>query len=216
MKITYIGHACFCMSAKDGTRVITDPYDASVGLAMLPLHAELITMSHEHHDHNCEEMIVGAPKIARGPELAAAGGVTARVVRSWHDDAQGEKRGANFIRIFGIDGLKVVHMGDQGCMTDEDVLEAISGADVMMIPVGGFYTVDAQEAKAIIEAARPKCVIPMHFRTAHGNYSVIADHRAFLTEMGVEDAQPVEEFEIEEGSVPNGVLCMKPKADALC
>jgi len=216
MKITYIGHACFCMTAKDGTRVITDPYDASVGLAMLPLHAEMITMSHEHHDHNCEDMVEGKPQIVHGPELAAVGSVTARAVRSWHDDAQGEKRGANFIRIFGIDGLKVVHMGDQGCMPDEDVLEAIADADVMMIPVGGFYTVDAQEAKAIIEAAKPKCVIPMHFRTAHGNYSAIKDHTPFLAAMGAEDAQPMEEIEMEEGSVPAGVLFMKPKADALC
>ena len=119
MKINYIGHACFVLTAKDGTRVITDPYDASVGLAMLPLHADMITMSHEHHDHNCEDMIVGKPVIVHGPELSAVGSVTTRAVRSWHDDAQGEKRGANFIRIFNVDGLKIVHMGDQGCMPDE-------------------------------------------------------------------------------------------------
>ena len=216
MKIIYIGHACFAIEAKDGTRVITDPYDASVGLAMLPLYADMITMSHEHHDHNCEDMIVGKPQIVRGPEMACVGGVTTRAVRSWHDDAPGEQRGANFIRIFGVDGMKIVHMGDQGCMPDEDVLEAIAGADVMMIPVGGFYTVDAQEAKAIVEAAKPRCVIPMHFITAHGNYSVIADHRAFLMAMGAEDAKPVEEMEIEMGSVPEGVLFMKPKGDELC
>ena len=75
MKISYIGHACFMLTANDGTRVVTDPYDASVGMAMLPLEAELITMSHEHHDHNCEEMIVGAPRIVRGTEPAQAGGV---------------------------------------------------------------------------------------------------------------------------------------------
>ena len=215
MKITYIGHACFALTAKDGTRVITDPYDASVGLAMLPLEAELITMSHEHHDHNCEEMIVGQPQIARGPELAAAGSVTSRVVRSWHDDAQGEKRGANFIRIFSVDGLKIVHMGDQGCMPDEDVLEVIADADIMMLPVGGFYTVDAAGAKAIIDAAKPKCVIPMHFITRHGNYSVIADHRPFLALMGARDAQPVESIQFDETCPPTGVLFMKPEADDL-
>ena len=215
MKIRYIGHACFEITAKDGTRVVTDPYDPSVGLAMVPLSAELVTMSHEHHDHNCEDMLTGKPQIARGPELAAVGSVTARAVRSWHDDAQGEKRGANFIRIFNTDGLKVVHMGDQGCLPDEDVLEAIADADVMMIPVGGFYTVDAQEAKAIIAAAKPKCVVPMHFITAHGNYSVIADHCAFLAAMGAEDAQPVEAVQFDEDCPPKGVLFMKPEADDL-
>jgi len=216
MKITYIGHACFKLTAKDDTSVITDPYDESVGIAMLPLEADMITMSHEHHDHNCMSQIVGSPKIARGSELAQVSGVAARAVRSWHDDVQGEKRGANFIRIFSIDGMKVVHMGDQGCMPEEDVLRAIADADVMMIPVGGFYTVNAQEAKAIIDSARPRCVIPMHFITANGNYSVIADHKLFLALMGADDVQPVEEIEFDAGSVPEGVLFMKPAADALC
>lgn len=216
MKITYIGHACFQLTARDGVSVITDPYDESVGIAMLPLEADMITTSHEHHDHNCTSQIVGKPQIVRGPELAQVSGITSRAVRSWHDDAQGEKRGVNFIRIFGIDGLKVVHMGDQGCMPDEDVMEAIRGADVMMIPVGGFYTVNAQEAKAIIEAAKPRCVIPMHFITAHGNYSVIENHKPFLALMGAEGAQPVEQIEMNEGSVPEGVLLMKPEADELC
>ena len=216
MKIRYIGHACFEITAQDGTRVVTDPYDASVGLAMLPLCADLITMSHEHHDHNCEDMIEGRPQIVHGGEMAAVGSVTARAVRSWHDDAQGEKRGANFIRIFGIDGLKIVHMGDQGCMPDEDILEAITDADVMMIPVGGFYTVDAKEAKAIIDSAKPKCVIPMHFITAHGNYSVIKDHKPFLDVMNAQDAQPLEAVQFDETCPPKGVLFMKPEADGLC
>ena len=215
MKITYIGHACFMLTAKDGTRAAIDPYDASVGLAMLPLEADVVTMSHEHHDHNETCMIEGEPAIVRGPELAAVGSVTSRAIDSYHDDVQGEKRGANFIRIFGVDGLKVVHMGDQGCMPDEDVLEAIVDADIMMIPVGGFYTVDAKEAKAIVDSAKPKCVIPMHFVTAHGNYSVIENHKPFLGLMGAENVQPVEAIQFDEDCPPRGVLFMKPEADDL-
>ena len=215
MKIRYIGHACFEITAEDGACVVTDPYDPSVGLAMLPLHADMVTMSHEHHDHNHEAMIVGAPKILHGMDEGAAGDVAARAVRSFHDHHQGEKRGENFIRIFTVDGLKIVHMGDQGCMPDADVLAAIADADVMMIPVGGFYTVGAQEAKAIADAAGAKCVIPMHFITAHGNYSVIADHRAFLALAGASDAQPVETVEFDAACPPRGVLFMKPQADAL-
>lgn len=215
MKLEYIGHACFRMTAQDGTRVITDPYDESVGMTMLPLCAEMITMSHEHHDHNCMEQVAPGARIVRGPELAEVSGVTTRAVRSWHDDAQGAKRGANMIRIFGIDELKVVHMGDQGCMPDEDELEAIADADVMMIPVGGFYTVDAQGAKTIIERAKPRCVVPMHFLTAHGQYSVISDHRAFMEIMGAQEAKPVRELCLMPGSVPEGVVLMQPLADAL-
>ena len=214
MKLEWIGHACFQMTAMDGTVVITAPYDASVGIDMIPLKADLITMSHEHHDHNETSMIVGEPLIARGPELAAVGSVTSRAIDSYHDDAQGEKRGRNYIRLFDIDGLKVVHMGDQGCMPREDVIEAIADADVMMIPVGGTYTVDAQGAKEIIEAARPKCVVPMHVKTKRCPYP-IAPVTQFLSLMGMEDASAYDMIEITEDHVPQGVLLMKPKADEL-
>lgn len=215
MKLEWIGHACFRMTAQDGTTVITDPYDRSVGIDMIPLKADLITMSHEHHDHNETCMIEGDPVIVHGPELACVGGVTARAVDSYHDDAQGAKRGRNFIRIFEIDGLKVVHMGDQGCMPDEDALEAIDSADVMLIPVGGTYTVDAHEAKAIVEAARPKCVVPMHVKTKRCPYP-IAPVTEFLRVMGAEDVSAYDVIELAEGHVPGGVLLMQPKADALC
>lgn len=212
MRIEWIGHACFRMTAQDGTTVITDPYDQSVGIAMIPLKADLITMSHEHHDHCEMSMIMGSPVIARGPQLAQVGSVTARAVNSWHDDAQGKLRGFNTVRIFTLDGLKIVHMGDQGCMPDEDVLEAIADADVMMIPVGGTYTVDAQGAKAILERAKPGCVIPMHVKTVHCPYP-IAKVDTFLELMGAQDMKPVSMVEIEKGNVPKGVLLMQPLAD---
>ena len=214
MKIEWIGHACFRMTAQDGTVAITDPYDESVGIEMIPLRADLITMSHEHHDHNETCMIAGHPVIARGPQLAGVGSISSRAVNSWHDDVQGEKRGFNMVRIFGIDGLKIVHMGDQGCMPDEDVLEAIKDADVMMIPVGGTYTVDAQGAKAIVDLAKPACVIPMHVKTAHCPYP-IARADEFLALMGAGNAEPVSVLEIAKGAVPQGVVLMQPLADEL-
>ncbi|MDO4741709.1 MAG: MBL fold metallo-hydrolase [Eubacteriales bacterium] len=214
MKLEWIGHACFRMTAQDGTVVITDPYDASVGIEMIPLEADLITMSHSHHDHCEESMIAGSPVIARGPEMAAVGSVTARAIPSYHDDAKGALRGANYIRIFSIDGLTVVHLGDQGCMPDEDDLEAIADADVMMIPCGGTYTVDAAGAKAIALAAKPRCVVPMHVKTKRVGYP-IAKVDAFLAEMGDADAPPFSVIELSEGHVPQGVVLMAPLADEL-
>ena len=214
MRLEWIGHACFSMTAADGTVVITDPYDDSVGIDMVPLKADLITMSHDHHDHCEMSMIVGKPVIARGPELAAVGSVTARVLDSYHDDVQGAKRGRNFIRIFEIDDLTVVHMGDQGCMPREDVIEAIAGADVLLLPVGGTYTVDAQGAKEIIETVKPQCVVPMHVKTRRCPYP-IAPVTQFLSLMGMEDASAYDMIEITEDHVPQGVLLMKPRADEL-
>ena len=214
MKLEWIGHACFRLTAEDGTVVITDPYDESVGIEMLPLEAEPITMSHEHHDHNETRMLVGRPRIARGMQEATVGSVTARAVGSYHDDERGLRRGPNAIRIFDIDGLKVVHMGDQGCMPDEAVLAAIADADVMMIPVGGTYTVDAQGAKAIVERAKPRCVIPMHVKTKRCPYP-IAPVAPFLAAMNAEGVQPVREAVFAKENGPRGVLLMQPLADVL-
>lgn len=214
MKLEWIGHACFRMTAGDGTVVITDPYDDSVGIEQPELRADLITMSHEHHDHNCMERIAGSPVIARGLEEAAVGSVKTQAVGSFHDGERGAKRGPNAVRIFLIDGLKVVHMGDQGCMPDERVFSAIQGADVMMIPTGGTYTVDAQGAREIIQRAKPKCVVPMHVKTRRCGYP-IAPVTEFLRAMGAEGAQPVTQAEIVPGNVPEGVLLMQPQADAL-
>lgn len=214
MKLEWIGHACFRLTAKDGTVVITDPYDASVGIDMIPLEADLITMSHEHHDHNETSMIVGKPVIVHGGEAVSVGGVTAKAAMSYHDDVQGAKRGPNAIRIFEIDGMKVVHMGDQGCMPDEAALAAISGADAMLIPVGGTYTVDAQGAKAIIEHTKPRCVIPMHVKTKRCPYP-ITKVDGFLQIMDAADAAPVAVLEMDKESIPSGVVLMKPMADEL-
>lgn len=214
MKLEWIGHACFKLTAHNGTVVITDPYDESVGIDMIPLEADLITMSHEHHDHNETRMIVGAPVIVHGGETASVGGVAAKAVCSYHDDAQGAKRGPNAIRIFEIDGLTVVHMGDQGCMPDGAVLEAISGADVLLIPVGGTYTVDALGAKEIIDRVKPHCVIPMHVKTKRCPYPIEKVQR-FLEIMGAADVKPVSVLELTKDDVPCGVVLMQPVADEL-
>jgi len=214
MKLEWIGHACFRMTAQDGTVVITDPYDETVGAKMVPLHADLITMSHEHHDHNDETMIVGSPVILHGTQEAAAGGVRTYALGSYHDEAQGAKRGKNAIRVFEMDGLKIVHMGDQGCMPEERILAAISDADVMLIPVGGTYTVDAKEAKEIVGCAKPRCVVPMHVKTKGCGYP-IAKVDAFLALMGAEGKKPVSSLNVAKESAPQGVCLMQPLADAL-
>ena len=214
MKLEWIGHACFKLTAQDGTTVITDPYDESVGIDMVPLEADLITMSHEHHDHCETDMIVGRPVIVHGVQEAQAGSVKSYAAASYHDDAQGAKRGPNAIRIFEIDGMKIVHMGDQGCMPDAEALQAIAEADVMMIPVGGTYTVDAKEAKEIIDCARPRCVIPMHVKTKRCPYP-IAKAEDFLALMGADNAKATDVLEMTKETVPCGVVLMNPMADEL-
>ena len=214
MKLEWIGHACFRLTGENGTVVITDPYDETVGAEMVPLQADLITMSHEHHDHNDESMIAGSPVILHGTQEAVVGGVTARACGSYHDEVQGAKRGKNAIRVFEMDGLKVVHMGDQGCMPDAEILSGIADADIMMIPVGGTYTVDAQGAKEIVDAAKPRCVVPMHVKTKGCGYP-IAKVGEFLSVMGAADAKPAACLDVTKENALLGVVLMQPQADDL-
>ena len=214
MRIEWIGHACFKLTLESGVKVFTDPYDESVGIAMIPLKADVITMSHEHHDHNETSQIIGEPIILREEMPLSLGGLRVTAHASYHDEVCGEKRGSNFIRVFECEGLKVVHMGDQGCMPDEGILAAIEGADVLMIPVGGTYTLDAKAAKDVIARVRPTCVVPMHVKTAHCPYP-IDPVGVFLEEMGCAALAPVAALEIAKGSAAQGVVLMKPMADEL-
>lgn len=212
MKMEWIGHACFRMMSANGTTVVTDPYDESVGIRMMKVPCDMATISHEHHDHNNVEMLEGSPKIFHAVQSGQAADVSTQAMASYHDDRNGTLRGSSVVRIFDIDGLKVVHMGDQGCMPGGNVLEMIADADVMMIPVGGFYTIDAQGAKAILDRVHPKCVIPMHYKTAHCAYP-IAGVEPFLRLMGAENVQPVDELTVMPDHVPQGVVVMKAKAE---
>ena len=214
MRLEWIGHACFKLTLESGVKVFTDPYDESVGITMIPLKADVITMSHDHHDHNETSRIIGEPVILRGGEPLVLGGLAISALASYHDDAQGEKRGKNFIRVFEAEGLKIVHMGDQGCMPGESILSAIAGADALLIPVGGTYTLDAAQAKAVIARVAPRCVVPMHVKTKHCPYP-IDPVGVFLRKMGCEDAQPVSALEFTKESAPKGVRLMQPMADEL-
>lgn len=216
MKLEWIGHSCFRMTAEDGTVVVVDPYDESVGNRMLPLEAALVTISHEHHDHNYTGMLRGAPQIVRELDPAQAGGVFTCAYPSYHDDMEGAMRGKNAIRAFEMDGVRLVHMGDVGCMPQEDVIAAVSDADVMMIPVGGYYTVDAAQAQRIIERTRPRCVVPMHFHTTNGLYDAIAGVTPFLELMGAHGVLPVRSLTVDAEHAPGGIVLMQPLSDELC
>ncbi len=170
MKIEYLGHACFRL---DGCLMI-DPYkDGSVpGLEPLRATAAKVICTHGHTDHSgveCVELDGGECNL----EI--------REVASFHDDAGGRLRGPNTIFVIrNSDGEKLVHLGDLGHFPNDEQLAAISDADYLLIPVGGYYTIDAEMAVKICEAARPKCIIPMHYRTATSGYPELATVDEFV------------------------------------
>ncbi|MDO4752901.1 MAG: MBL fold metallo-hydrolase [Candidatus Saccharibacteria bacterium] len=174
MKIEYLGHACFRI---DGSLVI-DPYkDGSVpGLAPLRTFGSKVICSHEHADHSgveCVEIVSEAGSAIDDFEI--------KKVPSFHDDANGALRGPNTIFVITAkSGEKLVHLGDLGHFPNDEQLAMISDADYLLIPVGGYYTIDANMAVKICEASRPKCVIPMHYRTANSGYPELSTVDEFL------------------------------------
>ena len=177
VSVTWLGHSCFKLRWK-GWSLIVDPYaDGSVdGLPPLRESADAVYCSHGHGDHNGVQAVnvSGAP----APE-----GFSVETAVCPHDDAGGAKRGMNTIHIFSFGDLRVVHMGDVGCFPEEAILEKLRGCDLLLIPVGGYYTVDAREALAIVEAVSPRAVVPMHYRSdGQGfGYKVIAPVEEFLS-----------------------------------
>ncbi len=154
MKLTWLGHACFAVESA-GYRIILDPYTMD---AYPPLHTfgNEALCSHGHADHN----YVQAVELTKGTESPFA----VEAVATFHDDRGGALRGQNLMHILRAEGLTVVHCGDLGHFPTEAQLAAISGADALLIPVGGYYTIDAATAKRVADAAKARAIVPMHYR----------------------------------------------------
>ncbi len=166
--IAYCGHACFLLDV-NGYRIVLDPYaNGSIpGLPNLKLDAEAVYCSHGHHDHNYVEAVrlTGIDKTAP---------YTLEEIVTPHDDQNGKLRGMNTVRIFNFEGLRVAHLGDLGCYPSEELLKKLQFADCLLIPVGGFYTIDAATARDIVEAVQPRVTVPMHYRTDNTGFDRIA------------------------------------------
>ncbi len=184
MKITWMGHACFAMETADGTRIVTDPFDESVGYPLPWGPADIVTVSHEHHDHNCAERL-NPRRVVRGAGTVDIGAVHITGIPAFHDEAQGKKRGANTIFVIEADGLRMAHLGDLGHPLSAETRAAIGKIDVLMLPVGGFYTIDGAQAAQEVRALQPRVALPMHYKTAYLDYP-ITDEQPFLAVLGQE------------------------------
>ncbi len=165
MKLRWLGHSCFLLTASDGTKIATDPFNETVGYLPPTVSADFVTVSHEHFDHNSVRAIDGKPRTIKGPGEHKAGKHKVIGVESFHDESMGAKRGQNTIFVLEIDGMRLAHLGDLGHLLTEKQLEAMGQIDVLMIPVGGTYTIDAPQAVEVMRQLSPKVTIPMHYKT---------------------------------------------------
>lgn len=168
MIITWQGHSCFKIQDKagaDGVTIVTDPFDKEVGLKVPNFEADIVTVSHQHHDHNNVGALRGQPFIIDCAGEYDFKGVLVEGVDSYHDDKHGEERGSNIIYRIEVDDISVTHLGDLGQTLDNSQIEKLAGTDVLLIPVGGKYTLDAKKAVEVISQIEPRIIIPMHYKT---------------------------------------------------
>ena len=167
MEITYLGHSSFRIKGKKYI-VVTDPYGDEVGFKMPRVTADIVTISHQHHDHNNITAIRGTTKrkdpfIVDGPGEYEIGDVSIFGIASYHHKSSGGKRGENTIYLISFDGLRLAHLGDLGQKLNEAQLEQLNGVDILFTPVGGTFTIDDNEAVEVIGQIEPRIIIPMHY-----------------------------------------------------
>lgn len=183
VEIVALGHSSFKLIGKE-ISVICDPFgDDSIGQKFPKVESDVVTISHEHADHNNRKGIRGQAICFDSPGEYEIKGAQIVGIQSFHDDKNGEERGLNTIFVYEIDDLQLCHLGDLGHDLSSDQIEKIDGVDVLFVPVGGKYTIDAKSAAKVVAAINPKVVIPMHYKNSKMDLDSVD---SFLSEMGKE------------------------------
>lgn len=188
MEITYLGHSSFRIKGKKAS-LVTDPFDPSmVGIKFPSNDADIVTISHDHGDHNHVEALKNVKRVVNGPGEYEISGISIVGLASFHDDKKGELRGKNTIYVIEVDGLRIAHLGDLGHTLSEKVLDAMGDVDVLLIPVGGEYTVNAQVAAQVARDVEATITIPMHYQVKGldpKTFSKLTDEKPFLNDLGL-------------------------------
>lgn len=203
MIITWQGHSCFKIQDKtgtDGLTLVTDPYDKSIGLKLSNFEADIITVSHDHKDHNCTSALRGNPHIIDSAGEYDIKGVMVEGILSYHDSGQGAERGINIIYRIEMDDITICHLGDLGHILENKQLEKLEGIDILLIPIGGKYTIDAKKAVEVISQIEPRIVIPMHYKTPGVNIDIDGLEK-FVKELGLTPTKE-EKLKISKKDLP--------------
>ena len=200
MKLTWLGHACFLIESADGS-IVFDAYEPNYvpGLKLPPLAADMSVSSHLHGDHHCPEAV----KLSRRRP-----GFKLQELECFHDECGGEKRGKNTIHILDAEDIRLVHLGDLGHPLSSEQLATLGKVDILLIPVGGFYTIDAKLAFELVNTLKPRLTVPMHYRGDGFGFDVIApvdDFASLFENVRYADSNVLD----TEDGIENGVLVLK-------
>ncbi|OGY18297.1 MAG: hypothetical protein A2900_04610 [Candidatus Chisholmbacteria bacterium RIFCSPLOWO2_01_FULL_50_28] len=210
MDITYLGHSCFKLRGREAS-LVTDPYASSVGFAMPRVSADIVTVSHFHKDHCYTSGVSGTarrtePFLIQAPGEYEISGISVFGVSCFHDGKSGTERGKNTVFTIHVDDVSIVHLGDLGHRLSDQEIEAMGSCDILLVPVGGVYSLDPKEAIEVVNQLQPAVVIPMHYRTPKHNPKVfgkLATLEDFLHEGGFEQAARTEKLTLAKGSLPS-------------
>ena len=206
MKIKWYGHAAFKIITDKGVKIIIDPYQSgAIGGALsygkISEEADIVLTSHDHDDHNYTKDIKGTFTQIKKPGPHNVKDVIIKAVPTHHDPSKGKERGDNLVFLIETDGLRLAHMGDLGHKLEKGTLEEIGKVDIVLLPVGGFYTIDASEATRVMNDLKPSIVIPMHYKTKKCNFPIASVDEFIAGKKGVKKTN-TSEIEISKSTIP--------------
>ncbi|HEX2912791.1 MAG TPA: MBL fold metallo-hydrolase [Chloroflexia bacterium] len=201
-EITWLGHSCFRLRAREAT-IVTDPYYKRLGYDYGKPRADIVTISRPGEAYNFVEAVKGEPKVLRGPGEYEINDVFITGISTYADAVNGKQRGKNTIYIFELEGMVFCHLGAIGHPPTSEQREQMSNVDVLMIPVGGHVTIDATHASDVISTIEPHVVIPMHYKTDLLDQDLDGIEK-FAKEMGISDITPQERLNLRPSDLPEG------------
>jgi len=212
MNVKWLGHSCFLITSGRGLRVITDPYSVGGGINYSPIKepADIVVVSHDHFDHNNVSAVQGNPEVVKGSGVKTARGIQFRGVATYHDTSQGKQRGINTVFCFSMDDIKFCHLGDLGHLLSQVQISEIGAVDILFVPTGGFYTIDAADASKVCAQLKPKVIIPMHFKTPRCGLPISGVEDFIHDKRNVEEIDSSQiEFELGELPVATKIVVLK-------
>ena len=213
MKVKWLGHASFLITSDNGTKIITDPYKTGGGInyGAIKESADVVTVSHEHSDHNNASAVGGQPHVFKGGAPMEIKGVKFTGVATYHDENKGKDRGTNAITCMEMDGIRLCHLGDLGHSLSPQEITQIGKVDILLVPVGGFFTINAAVASDVSAKLKPKVIIPMHFKNDCCAYP-IAGVEDFLKNKDNARMMDTSEVEFKADKLPTvtQIMVLKP------
>lgn len=202
MKIKFLGHSCFLIEI-GGLKVMTDPYDKSIPYEFPDgEEVDVVTISHDHFDHSAYNRVKVKREVLKDPTDKEIEGVKFKSKSFFHDDEMGKRRGKNALFLIEGEGMRILHCGDLGHVPNEKDLEEFKNIDIILLPIGGYFTIDSKKGDELIKILNPKIVIPMHYKTKNLDFPIARVDEFLKNKENVHKLNSLE-LEIDKSNIEN-------------